>query len=85
MTILGDIAKRTLGDLGLRSLAVISMSEKAEAIVAFHTIRFNRVTGIAIVNDKEEYVGTMSVSDLKVDARKLYLQHMQIAIIQIFL
>eukprot|EP00301_Raphidiophrys_heterophryoidea_P022111 c6348_g1_i1.p1 GENE.c6348_g1_i1~~c6348_g1_i1.p1 ORF type:complete len:322 (+),score=84.42 c6348_g1_i1:97-1062(+) len=65
IVVVGDLAKKTLKELGLVEGGVISMSEHAEAIVGFHTIKFNRVGGIAIVNTNNEYIGTLSASDLK--------------------
>lgn len=65
MKVIGDLATRTLAELGLMEQSIISMSESAEAIVGFHTLRFNKVTGLAVVNKSGQYVCTLSVSDLK--------------------
>ena len=65
-SVIDPLGGKTLAELGLQPQNVISMSHKAEAIVAFHAIKFNRVSGIAVVDGNEVYLGTMSVSDLKV-------------------
>jgi len=60
------IYKEKISDLEFTSKKVVSVRKQDFVKDAFKKMKENRISGVAVVNEKDEIVGNISASDLKV-------------------
>lgn len=62
----GTFGQKTVEELKLGNREVISMSVNAQAIQAFYLMHVNKVSAVAIVDEKGTLVANLSASDIRV-------------------
>jgi len=65
---------KTLGELGLGSKPVVSVSQDTPAIDTFRLMDNKKISGVAVVNAQGKFVGNTSASDLKLFLKTLSLE-----------
>lgn len=65
--LLEEVGSKTLFELGLdrAGSGVVTMSNKAQAILAFWSMYFSRVMAVAVVDENGRLVGNVSASDIR--------------------
>jgi len=63
--VFAPIASKTIEELNLCNKSLISVKEGDRVIEAFKLMVTNKVSGVAVINDKQQFVGQISSSDIK--------------------
>jgi len=67
-----DIMSKKLSELGMVPKPVVSVTTSSSALDAFKTMTSEKVPAVAVVDDKEKLISTLSASDLRgMTARRL--------------
>jgi len=63
--LLGGIANKSIGALHIAEKKVISVQQTAPVLEAFKKMILDKVSGIAVVNEKNEIIGCISAHDIR--------------------